>query len=65
MPFSSLVVHLKGFLPIIVPKPARWQQPINYIPYANIELVEHVPDVLIEWIFVLLIQIIIPHDTFK
>ncbi len=56
------MVHLKGFLPIIVPKPTRLKQPINYTPFVDIGLIEQVPN---EPIFVLLVQIVIPHDTFK
>ncbi len=50
-----MVVHFKRFSPIIVLNPARLEQPINYTPFVNIELVEHVLDVLIEPIFLLLI----------
>jgi hypothetical protein len=42
------VVHLKGFSPIIVPKPATFEQPISYSPFVNIELIEHVPGVPIK-----------------
>jgi hypothetical protein len=45
MPFLSLVVHLKVFSPIIIPKLIMLKQPISYTPFANIVLVEHVRDV--------------------
>jgi len=50
---------------IVIPKPTRLEQIVISIPLANIGLVEQVFDILVEPIFVLPIQIVIPHDIFK
>jgi hypothetical protein len=49
---------------IIIPKPTRLEQIVIFIPLANIGLLEQVFDILVEPIFVLPIQIVIPHDIF-
>ncbi len=50
---------------IVVPAPIKLKQPISLIPSTSLNLVEQVPKVPIELIFVLLVHIVILHDTFK
>ncbi len=49
----------------ILPKPTRLKYSIIYIPSIDIRLVEQVFDVHVQQIYLLFIQIIILHDTFK
>jgi hypothetical protein len=77
---SMFVIKLKLFSirTIVVPIPIRLEQPNNLIALACLNLFEHVYvpielvslllvlfDTLVESIFVLLVQIVIPLDTFK
>jgi hypothetical protein len=74
------VVELRLFSirTIVVPIPVRLEQPNNLIALACLNLIEHVYvpielvslllvlfDTLVKSIFVLLVQIVIPLDTFK
>lgn len=48
-----------------IPKLAKLKQPISPFSSTGLGIIEQIPNVPIEPIFVLPIQIFIPHDTFK
>lgn len=50
---------------IVVFTPVTLKQLVSFVSSIGLNLVEQVFDALIEPVFILLVQIIIPHDTFK